>query len=424
MELWTLLGLISVVIVFLTFINGLGKRIPIMELMLLIAGLQWIVGPFLEYLNPIRHFRYYMYVKEETYMAYVVPAYLIFAGGVLYGLQLIKKDRSFRIELLPKVKNYGLTVFGIGVFFDVISGFLPGTLGFFAFIVANFKFAGAIILFFSEDPKLKKIFYGALIYLFLSALQKAMFHDLILWSLFFYMFWALKHRPSNKQIYLTIILGLLSVSTLQTIKAAYRAKVWSGYQGNKLELFAGLFVDALFLNEMEVNEEEDLNNVRLNQGWIISAIMDEIPSRVPFQKGETVKEAILASILPRFLNPDKKKAGGQENFRKFTGLPLADGTSMGISIIGEAYGNFKVIGGILFMGLWGLFLVWYWKLLLNKIQRNIMFLAFLPIIFLQVVKAETELVVVLNHLIKASIVVFLFFWAVQRFLNWELRHEA
>ena len=364
-----------------------------------------------------------MYVPEEVYMGYVVPAYLAFAGVVILGLKKVD-DVALKIDAFPKVKSYGLKVFLIGVFFDIISGFLPGSLGFFAFIVANFKFAGAIILFFSDDPKLKKIFYGSLAYLFLSALQKAMFHDLILWTVFFYMFWAIKHKPSKQQIYLTIVIGVLSVSTLQTIKAAYRSQVWGGYQGNKLELFANLFIEEMFFsNADEEEEDENLNNVRLNQGWIISAIMDEIPRRVAYLDGETILEAVTASILPRFLNPDKKKAGGQENFRKFTGLQIADSTSMGISIIGEAYGNFKVTGGILFMAIWGYVIVLVWRPLYRKSLKNIMFLAFLPIIFLQVVKAETELVVVLNHLVKASIVVFLFFWAADRFLQWNVKND-
>ena len=424
MSIWTIIGLGIVVIVGIRFIQRLGQSVPILELMLLIAGLQWIIGPWIEYNFPTNHYKYYMYVPESTYMAIIVPAYGLFVLGVLLGLQK-KGLGSIPVAQLQRYKQYGVMIFLIGVGFDLISSRLPGTLAFFGFIVANFKFAGAIILFFSEDPKLKKIFYFSLVYLFVRAVQAAMFHDLVLWSVFFYMFWALKFQPSKQQIYGTIVVGLLSLSTLQTIKAAYRAKVWEGFQGNKLELFATLFVEALFFEESQSTGDDlsgEENNVRLNQGWIISAILDEIPSRVPFQKGSTITEAVMASISPRFLNPNKKQAGGKENFEKFTGLSLGKNTSMGISIVGEAYGNFGKWGGMLFMGVWGWFLAWYWKLLSKQIQNNLLFLAFLPIIFLQVVKAETELVVVLNHLIKASIVVFLFFWGVRRFLHWNLKH--
>ena len=96
---------------------------------------------------------------------------------------------------------------------------------------------------------------------------------------------------------------------------------------------------------------------------------------------------------------------------------------MGISIVGEAYGNFNRFGGIIFMGIWGYFLAMYWRFLFKGLQNNVLLLAFLPIVFLQVIKAETELVVVLNHLIKATIVVYLFFWAAKAFLNWNLKDD-
>jgi hypothetical protein len=423
MDFWSIVGFIVVLFVFIRFVKRLGEGLPIIELMLLIAGLQWVIGPLIEYTYPTFHYKYYMYVSEVNYMSYVVPAYSVFAIAILWTMKSYTSI-TIPVEKLKDFKKYGLTIFIIGVFFDVISGSLPGTLAFFAFLIANFKFAGAIIMFFSEDKRLRKIFYFALFYLLFSAIQQAMFHDLVLWAVFFFMFWAIKYKPSVKQIYVIIFIGLFSLTTLQTIKSAYRSEVWNGYQGNKMELFVGLFVDAVFLNSANAEElSGEENNVRLNQGWIISAIMDEIPKKVDFLEGETIIEAVSASILPRFLNPNKKKAGGRENFEKFTGLSLGEGTSMGISIIGEAYGNFKVFGGILFMGIWGWFLARCWGFFLKKTQKNLLLLAFLPIIFLQVVKAETELVVVLNHLVKASIVVFLFFWAVKRFLNWNLKHE-
>jgi hypothetical protein len=419
MNILSYVGIVTVILVFIRFTIKIGKTLPIIELMLLIAGLQWIVGPLIEYQLPSFHYKYYMYVTEDIYMNFVVPAYIFFVLGTLIGLKAYK-GITLKINDIQRFKYYGLYIFGIGVFFDLISNSLPGTLGFVAFLLGNFKFAGAIILFFSKDQKFKKIFYISIGYLFLRAIQSAMFHDLILWSVFFYMFWALQNRPTLTKIYITILVGLLSLSTLQTIKGAYRAEIWKGYQGNKLELFMNLFIDVALNNSS--NSEAlsgELNVARLNQGWIISAILNEVPNRTPFFKGSTILEAISASILPRFLNPNKKVAGGRENFMAFTGLLLGQNTSMGISIIGEAYGNFDNLGGILFMGVWGLFLGLIWRILIKKTQFNYLFFAFLPILFLQVVKAETELVVVLNHLVKSTIVVFLFFWFTKRFLKWN-----
>ncbi len=423
MGFWTIIGLFSLVIVAAIFLKQLGKSIPILELMLFIAGAQWILGPTIEYVSPSLHYKYYMYVPQEVYMSYVVPAYMLFSAVVLLVLKPYQNVRM-PIDNLNQYEQYGVKIFVIGVAFDLVGGFLPGALGFFAFIISNFKFAGAILLYFSNKKMLRRIFYGALVYLFLSSLRKALFHDLILWSVFFYMFWAIKYKPSLKTVVITFFVGIMSLTTLQTIKAVYRTKIWNGYSGNKLELFAGLAIDAVFLGGNNADElDGELNNVRLNQGWIISAIMDEIPKRQAYLNGETIQEALVATVVPRVLSSGKKEAGGRENFRKFTGLKIEENTSMGISIIGEAYGNFKILGGILFMGIWGFILAKIWVFLLRRCFKYPMLLAFIPLIFLQVIKAETELVVVLNHLVKASIVVFGFFWAARQFLNWELESE-
>jgi hypothetical protein len=423
MDFWTTIGVILMGIITLRFVFQLGKGLPILELMLFIAAAQWIIGPLIAYNTPNLHYKYYMYVDQQRYMSYVVPAFGVFALAVLIGLRSVKYS-TIPIEKLKQFKDYGLAIFLIGVFFDFIASSLPGSLAFFAFIISNFKFAGAIILFFSEDKRLKQIFYASLVFLLFRSIQSAMFHDLILWIVFFFMFWALKFKPSRQKIIAIVVLGALSITTLQTIKSAYRLEVWNGYSGNRIQLFAGLLADAVLLSGADDKQlDGEHNNVRLNQGWIISAILDEIPSKQPFFEGETVKDALISSVLPRFLSPNKKIAGGQENFRKFTGLELGEATSMGISIVGEAYGNYNRIGGILFMGIWGYFLAMYWRFLFSAVQKNILLLAFLPLVFLQVVKAETELVVVLNHLIKATIVISLFFWAAKAFLNWNLKDD-
>jgi hypothetical protein len=418
MEFNSYIGIIAVVIVFARFVSQLGKGIPILEMMTLIAGLQWIIGPILEYQLPSVDLRYSMYVAEADYMSFVVPAFLAFAGIIFFVIRKVSTV-SLPIAHLAAYKKQGLNIFIFGLIFDFFGGSLPGFLGFFVYLFASFKYAGAIILYFSDDQKYRTLFYISIVYLFLRSLSNAMFHDFILWSTFFYMFWAIKFKPSVKTILSTFLIAFVSLSSLQTVKTAYRSEVWGGYEGNKVSLFFALFTDAL-LNEglfAEVKEEEVDNNVRLNQGWIISAIMDHVPNNEPFFEGETIRTAFETAALPGVMRKNKTVAGGRENFRRFTGLEIGEGTSMGISIVGEAYGNYGVNGGILFMALWGLFLGRIWLFLMKYSHNNLLFLAFLPLIFLQVVKAETELVVVLNHLIKAMVLVFLFFMLIRKRKN-------
>lgn len=424
MGYWSVIGLLLVFYIAYLFLKNLGKNLPIIELLFLIAGLQWIVGPIIEYKLDYGHYKYYMYVNESEYMSYVVPGLLIF----FLLAQLVKRkaaEFNHNLQELGSLSKYGMLILIIGLASDVLQSVVPSALLFFVYLTSLFKYVGVIILFFSEVKWHRKLFYLAVVYLAISSLQIGFFHEFILWSAFFYMFWAFKKKPSLKFNIMVLVVGFVVSTAIQAVKAEYRLQL-SGNAStlDYVSLFSNLLSQRLSGGLTEDTNQQGELNVRLNQGWIISAIMDHTPRVQAFAKGETVMEALTATALPRFLSPNKKMAGGVENFERFTGLPLAENTSMGMSVIGEAYANYGKTGGIIFMAFWGLFLGFYWKMLMKFIQKNLLLLFFLPLLFFQVVKAETELVVVLNHLVKSSIVVGLFLWLLKKAYPLKTAYEA
>ena len=147
-------------------------------------------------------------------------------------------------------------------------------------------------------------------------------------------------------------------------------------------------------------------------------ILDYTPRVEPFAEGETVKQAILSSIFPRFIYADKATSGGHETFSRFTGHGIGINTSMGLSVVGEAYANYGSTGGAIFMFLLGLFYNFYLMILFRFIDgRHPILFFFIPMMFLLVVKAETDLTSTLNYLVKASISVAFVFYAARRFLR-------
>src|SRR5690606_21933101 len=203
------LGIFLVIIAAISFFKALGQRLPILELMVLIAGLQWIIGPFIEYNSAYHDIKYYMYVDQATYMGYVVPAFAFFMGCVL----LMSKKYSVNIQDIldfKKYSSYGVTILMIGVVSELLGFVVPGALGFLVFLLTGFKFIGAIILFFSDVRIHRYIFYGSIFFLVYISLKNALFHDFILWSTFFYMFWAIKNKPSARSKLLTIVGGFRS----------------------------------------------------------------------------------------------------------------------------------------------------------------------------------------------------------------------
>jgi hypothetical protein len=149
---------------------------------------------------------------------------------------------------------------------------------------------------------------------------------------------------------------------------------------------------------------------RLNQGWIIARIMEHMPDKLQFVRGETVQTALMAALLPRILAPNKAQAGGRANFERFTGTPLPETTSMDISLAGEGYANFGVMGGCAFIFLVSLF----YNLLIIKIisisKNHPSLILWIPFLFFQVMKAETDFATVFNYITKAVLVCWLVFY--------------
>ena len=104
----TSIGLTFSLYISLLFLFKLGKEVPLKELLILIASFQWIVGAKIGYSIGKVHYRYYMYVDEETYMGYVVPGLILF----YLGLSIIKSNfqRDDLVVVFEQNRNYLLKI--------------------------------------------------------------------------------------------------------------------------------------------------------------------------------------------------------------------------------------------------------------------------------------------------------------------------
>ena len=352
-----------------------------------------------------------MAVPKEVYFGYVMPATLLFLAGLYFN-----KEKHVSIQLL---RSLDIDYYRKGTFFIIFgffARFIP--IAFLSYLLSGLMFIGVFYMFASTNRL--KYYWIAFVFgnLFLFSLGSGLFHDLLLWGSFFLMIYFLTY-PKKFWVRLLIIgCSLTFAYFIQIAKNDYRELLWSGQLAENSKI--GAFITTINKN---INKPEDLaetqfgnNVVRINEGWIIARIMDNVPSRVPYANGETVKDALIASLLPRFLDPNKAIAGGHDNMLKYTGMELNASTSMDISEVGEAYANFGAAGGMIFMLLLGLFFNWVVARLARWGNKYPDLIFWLPLIFLQVVKAETSLVTVLNHLAKALLVTWFFFSAWGDFL--------
>jgi hypothetical protein len=81
-------------------------------------------------------------------------------------------------------------------------------------------------------------------------------------------------------------------------------------------------------------------------------------------------------------------------------------------VLGEAWANFGPWGA-LFMGAVGLFYGAMLRAMVKVAATEPTMVLWTPLLFLQAIKAETELTIVLNHLVKTFILIVLLYFALK-----------
>ncbi len=401
------LAFVAAAVVAYEFQKRLDQGVPLLQLTGLIAVLQWLVGPALAYSSGYEYGRYQMYVDEYEYFAYALPAtcayvvVMLAVGASIRQRELLQNiDRSnfvkigFFLNLVAFAASVMLTRVGSGLFF-------------FLALVTQARYVAAIYFLFSRHELRLLFAAGSLSFLLIGSLSVGMFHDMLLWLAIIFCYWFAQRKWTFQAKLTSLAVTGVLLFGIQVVKADYRKQIRTGEQPS----LTSMMVNYLTPGGKGWEKGAVANAiVRLNQGWIISAIMYNVPAEEPFAEGETLKDAVVSAFLPRFLAPDKKQAGGRENFTRFTGLQLNNETSMGISPLGEAYANFGPFGGIFLMMAFGALFAVLFKFSLRFIVRRPAFFFWIPMIFYQSIKAETEFVVVLNAITKGLVVAVLLYW--------------
>jgi hypothetical protein len=219
------------------------------------------------------------------------------------------------------------------------------------------------------------------------------------------------------------IVGIFAVILLQSIKAEFRDVTWRGIgRGDQtnFEVFISLLAERLtdFQSFGDMKEMFPTIN-RFNQGMIVGKVLDHVPRIAPYAEGETIFSSLAATFVPRFLWPDKPMSGGHFNMERFAGFRI-EGVSMNISPMGEAYGNYGVQGGIFFMFIYGLFFSLLIVLLMNNVKNKPTVILWFPVLFLNSIQIETDILMCLNSFIKNAVFVAVAYWAFNRFMRLKL----
>lgn len=417
----------------LNFIDSIGKSFNPLDIPILLALLQCMVMPTIVYTvyndqALVIALRYDMGVTPEVYFGFMFPAILFFIFGVkLPQVAIVNYQQRFYIAVkIVKISLAGKGGIGslmmiIGAVAGFMQVFVPGDLQYIAYLFSKLIYVGILYIYFSDVRNRTLYLIGGVVFILLQALAMAMFGELVFTLALGVMLVFLGTRISGYLKFFITIIGFVFVLLLQSVKADYRGIAWGGGsdEGNTGAFFS-LIVDRIENPERFFDWASMFPViVRANQGMIVGKVMVHVPAIEPFAEGETIFTSLAASFVPRLLWPDKPKSGGHANMLRFTGFRI-EGYSMNVSPMGEAYANFGVTGGIAFMFVYGLFFSLVIVLLLNIIVKRPTLILWFPVLFLNSVQMETDVLMCVNSLIKNLLFVGFCFWAANRFLNIKL----
>jgi hypothetical protein len=408
----------------LKFIDNLGKKLVILDIAILVTIFTCLVVPISGY----HHFGFnnrfartwvmYMRVPSDVYFAFMIPATLAMMIGM--KIQLFYKNSTFRnqAQYMTNVKKYlagsrsqGLILVGIGLVSSVVESYVPTVIAQVFFLLRYLMFVGVFYAFYSDLPRKKLILGSVFLVLLLRSISAGMFGEMVFMSAMTVILISLGSRRRFITKFSVIIVGIFGVLVLQSVKPAFRKKTWFGKSvTSKVGVFADIFVDKLSNPTGILSNERELFVMygRFNQGQIISNVLYSVPARYPYANGETIFISLAASLVPRVLWPDKPEAGGAFNFKRFLGIQLK-GWSANISPFGEAYANFGVIGGIIFMFFFGLLFNFLFQWLLKLTVTNPSLILWFPYFFFYAVSIETDVLSMVNSFTKAGILAFMIY---------------
>ncbi|HPV92258.1 MAG TPA: hypothetical protein PKZ55_03710, partial [Verrucomicrobiota bacterium] len=394
-----------------------GSVVALPHLAVIVCLAQYGIAPWGAYYYPANN-PVYLIEDFAHYFSYAGPALLAITLGWIascFGLRPSGCPISEGRRAPVLVRELDCLLWG-GIALKLAFGSAQlGGLSFLILLLANLRFLAAIGLMLLGAPgwrwRIALLFVSEII----LAVEATMFHELVLWTLGFFVTYLFVRRPRMPVFLTWLVLLCAGVFFLHDAKWQFRqGSARATVFGEDIPLtkwnsplLGGLCLVQSTTKALTGGYSDDSVGemiVRFNQGWIIDRILHHVPSVEPYARGRTIISAFEAAMLPRILAPNKQFAGGREFMQCFAGYTLTEGTSMNLGFGGELYANFGYWGGILGCGLYALVLGLGFRWVARRAHASPIWWAILVYVGHWALKAETDIGAVLNYIVKAAIV--------------------
>lgn len=384
--------------------------IPIRYLCGFMMCIQMLLGPAFAYngLDEYQEGYNKMQISETDYFSFVLPAVLLF----IVGLNSFTKGLRGEKPDIEKIKSYvndhpviHYFLIVIGFFSSFISIFFSSDLSFVFTVLSTFKFVGLFLIILGSKgikPLPLIVVIGSII---LSSVAQGMFFDLLTWLTFLSAVFALKYKPNAYFKVAFVVSFMILAVIIQQLKGDYREATWRQGEAANLETLKKSIKKKEQKSGVFSKESFGESNLRINQGYIITNIMITVPDKVAFEYGSELIQILESAFLPRILAPNKLNSGDRFIFMKYSGIPVLVGTSMGLSSVGDAYINFGIFGGCIFMFFYGLLLNLFLIMFDHKSNKFPVLLLFTTVVFYYPIRPDCELQTILGHLLKSTFLI-------------------
>lgn len=409
---WPAAGLLLTAMVFGHMCMTAARNVAFPDLIAFACCLQWVVSPWLATMFAPRIPIFRMTLSADDYLRYAVPA----TAALWLGLHLpsarhlAQRWSTSNVEPLDKRLRWGLdATIVVGLVMVTYADSIPPALGFLAYLISSFRFFAALAWMVTGTPGWRLRVGLVMIHLAAIMSTAGIFYLVIHWGGYFLLVHAFM-KGWRWRLAAVFAVGFLGIGLLQEVKPAFRVAL-SELQvtgpADALSTLGTLMYERATGGEaLSARSEFGDFLVRFNQGWIIARIMTEVPKAEPYAGGETVVDAAIFSIIPRPLFPFKREGASRELFERFTGIQLFRTTRMGLSIIGELYANFSIVGGVIstfiYGSLMGMLFAWFGR----RAELNPVWWAAAAIVLLPCVEPGFNLEDIANHVVKATVVLF------------------
>jgi hypothetical protein len=217
------------------FLNS-NQSFMFREWALFLYASNYLLSPAITYQLSSEQIMYAMKINSDSYFNLAFPGFLFFSIGMfIIPNNLFKPDLKKVNQASMVNERFLLQTTVVGIFLSLFSDLFPGEIGFFIYLLAMVRFVGAFSLFATNSKKYIGLAILVLLIELFFGFRAGMYHDAIMWVLFFALFYVYISKPTLRVKIIGGFCLITLVLFIQAIKYTYRKQVWEGGKEASIE---------------------------------------------------------------------------------------------------------------------------------------------------------------------------------------------